>query len=284
MERKGIDISTWNGTKVNFDKLKDDGIEFVIIRAGYGTHVDNKDKQFEDSYSKAKASGVPVGAYWYSYAKSTEDAKLEAQTCLKVIKDKQFEYPIYFNFDDPSQFDLSKSTKSEIVTTFCSILSDAGYYTGLYSSLERFNNGFTYNKIKWYTLWLAQWEDEPTYKHAVGMWQYTSEGTLSSVSGKVNLNIAYQEFSSEIKSAGLNGYPKEESPTEESAPEVTFTIGDKVKVKEGANWASGQMIPNWVYNTPMYIRSTPSDGVCQISKLYIGAITGVIRTDDLIKE
>lgn len=376
MERKGIDISVWNGANVDFNKLKSDGIEFVIIRAGYGRLISQKDKQFENNYNKAKSAGMPIGAYWYSYAKTPDDAKLEAQTCLEVIKGKQFEYPIYFDFEDPSQTGLTKDVKSDIVVTFCEALEDAGYYVGLYANLNWFNNYLDYDKVKSYTLWLAQWSSKPTYKNPIGMWQYTSDGTTSGTPGRTDMNIAYQDFPAEIKSLGLNGYLKEtpETPTykpvtEEVVNEVikgtygngndrkkkliaegynydevqdavnkklnaktykpvtdqivnavingqygngnerkkkleaegyvysevqgavnkklsaspSFNIGDKVRLNVGARWATGQGVPNWVYNSTLYVRSTPSNGKCQVSTLTSGAITGVAYIKDLTR-
>lgn len=101
MELKGIDISTWQGPNLDFKKLKKSGVNFAIIRAGFGTG--NKDNQFENNYSKAKKAGMPVGAYWYSYALSAEGARAEAQSCISMLKGKQFEYPIYFDLEDPTQ-------------------------------------------------------------------------------------------------------------------------------------------------------------------------------------
>lgn len=67
MSAKGIDVSTWQGN-IDFSKVKAAGIDFVIIRAGYGREISQKDKYFEQNYKNAKAAGLNVGAYWYSYA------------------------------------------------------------------------------------------------------------------------------------------------------------------------------------------------------------------------
>ena len=82
---KGIDVSKWQGN-INFQKVKDSGISFVIIRAGYGNLTSQKDKCFEENYRKAKVAGFDVGAYWYSYAMSVDEAREEAKACLSVIK------------------------------------------------------------------------------------------------------------------------------------------------------------------------------------------------------
>lgn len=96
---KGIDVSTFQGN-IDFKKVKASGIDFVILRAGYGRETSQKDAKFEQNYKNAKAAGLKVGAYWYSYADSVEDAKKEAEACISVIKGKQFEYPIYFDLEE----------------------------------------------------------------------------------------------------------------------------------------------------------------------------------------
>jgi lysozyme len=82
------------------------GINFVIIRAGYGNG--NKDKWFDENYRKAKAAGLHIGAYWYSYATSADGAKQEAQSCAKVLSGKQLDYPVYFDIEEKSQLSAGR--------------------------------------------------------------------------------------------------------------------------------------------------------------------------------
>ena len=101
MERKGLDISSYQ-KGINFDEIKSK-VDFLILRAGFtgwggdGTNK-NKDSCFEDFYSKSKARGIPVGAYWYSCANTYEKGKAEAEYLYNnCLKGKQFEYPIYMD-------------------------------------------------------------------------------------------------------------------------------------------------------------------------------------------
>ena len=89
---RGIDVSVHNGN-VDWNRVKNSGIDFAILRAGYGKVVSQKDKKFEDNYAFAKAAGIPVGAYWYSYAKTVDEARQEAETCITILRGKKFEYP-----------------------------------------------------------------------------------------------------------------------------------------------------------------------------------------------
>ena len=167
---KGIDVSKWQGN-INFQKVKDSGISFVIIRAGYGNLTSQKDKCFEENYRKAKAAGFDVGAYWYSYAMSVDEAREEAKACLSVIKGKQFEYPVYFDLEEQKQFSKGRTFCDSIVNTFCGELEKNGYFAGLYisrSPLERFISESTAKK---YALWVAEYNSKCRYKGDYGMWQ-----------------------------------------------------------------------------------------------------------------
>ena len=130
---QGIDVSQWQGN-IDFSKVKAAGIKFVIIRAGYGKYISQKDPYFEQNYKRAKAAGLNVGVYWYSYANTAADARAEADVCLQVIKGKQFEYPIYFDLEERSQFNKGAAFCSSLVTAFCDTIEKAGYFAGLYIS------------------------------------------------------------------------------------------------------------------------------------------------------
>lgn len=111
-DMKGIDVSVHNGN-IDWQKVKSAGIDFAILRAGYGRLASQKDEKFEQNYAAAKAAGIPVGAYWYSYAMTPEEAELEADVFLSVIKGKQFEFPVYYDVEKKKQFDLPE--EAEIV-------------------------------------------------------------------------------------------------------------------------------------------------------------------------
>ena len=110
---QGLDLS-YCQPNVDFKAVKSQGYNFVILRAGYGRAINypnQYDPTFEKHYANAKAAGLNVGAYWYSYAISADDAKLEAQSFIKALKGKQFEYPVFFDMEEASQF--NKGKKSE---------------------------------------------------------------------------------------------------------------------------------------------------------------------------
>ena len=116
---KGIDVSKYQGN-IDWVKVKNSGVKFAIIRAGYGRETYQKDPFFETNYANAKAAGVPVGVYWYSYASSPSDAFTEADTCIKIISGKQYEWPIYYDIEDSKLLALGKSQVSQIARNICS--------------------------------------------------------------------------------------------------------------------------------------------------------------------
>lgn len=171
-DMKGIDVSVHNGN-IDWNKVKADGIDFAILRAGYGRLEKQKDEKFEQNYAGAKAAGIPIGAYWYSYAMTPEEAELEADVFLSVIKGKQFEMPVYFDLEEKKQFDLGKEKVSAIMRAFLDKVEKAGYFVGLYGSASSLTT-HTADDIKThYTIWLAHWVNQTNYSGAYGIWQYS---------------------------------------------------------------------------------------------------------------
>ena len=129
---KGIDVSSWQ-EEIDFKKVKKSGIKFVIIRAGFGTRTE-PDKYFERNYRGARDAGLHVGAYWYSYAESGAQALEEARACLRVIAGKKFDFPIFYDIEEQSQFARGIDFCSNLVRIFCTGLEDSVCFGGLYTS------------------------------------------------------------------------------------------------------------------------------------------------------
>lgn len=212
MTKIGIDVSYSQG-KVDWAKVKKSGVEFVILRAGYGREASQVDDTFEANYSGCKAVGLPVGVYWYSYAEDEEDAVKEAKACLEVIKGKQFEYPIYFDPERDFQFNNGKSFVSKISKAFIKTIEDKGYYGGLYTNANWIRNVIDSDLQENYTVWLAAYtgdiNDKPDYDGQYGMWQFSSKGNIEGIGPYVDLDLCYSDYPTKIKSKGLNGFPKD---------------------------------------------------------------------------
>ncbi len=218
MTVKGIDVSEFQGS-IDFEKAKKQ-IDFVIVRAGYGRLPSQKDKYFEENYKNARAAGLKVGAYWFSYADSPEDARREAKACMEVIKGKKFEYPVYFDIERKEQFDKGKEFCSDLVTAFCTELEKAGYFTGFYISRSPLQSFITPEVAKRYALWVAEYGDKLNYDGQYGMWQYTSSGEVDGISGRVDLDYCYVDYPERI--AGM----ADKEPSKPTETVYTVKAGD----------------------------------------------------------
>lgn len=188
-EIKCIDVSEWQGD-VDFEKVKAQGVSCVVLRAGFGRNSAQKDSMFEKNYTEAKKAGLNVGAYWYSYADSVEDANREAKACISVLGNKEFELPVFYDMEDNSQSDLGKETLTKMARTFMALLLTEGYRVGVYANANWFENYLDYKTLYGtYYIWLAQYNDVPEFE--CDMWQYTSSGKIDGISGNVDMNIIY---------------------------------------------------------------------------------------------
>lgn len=223
MVKYGIDVSEHQGS-VNWSKVSAD---FCIIRAGYGKDISQKDKCFENNYKGCKEKNIPCGTYWYSYAVSVDEARKEAEVCLEAIREKQFEYPVFFDIEEERQRSLGKSACSEIAETFLKAVENAGYFVGIYSSKDFLEEYISEDIRKRYTVWVAQYGTNKTdYSGSFGIWQKSGTGNVAGINGNVDLDECYTDYPSVIKSNGLNGFTKNEG-VEKEEKAVALTIDGK---------------------------------------------------------
>ncbi len=216
--KKGVDISSLNGD-VNIQKVKNAGYDFVMIRCGYGDDLAvQDDTRFESNVKKCEAAGVPWGAYLYSYALNTEDAKSEARHVIRLLKNKRPTLPVAFDIEDGDGYKQrhgmpSNATLRAICKTFLSEIKKAGYYPMLYSSLSWLNDRL-YDKslLNSYDVWVAQWNSTCDYKGEYGMWQYGGEqnfidGNSIPGVGVIDKDRCYKDYPTIIKNGGYNNWP-----------------------------------------------------------------------------
>lgn len=243
MNRKGIDISKWQAT-IDWKKVKSDGVEFAIIRSGWGKESPSqKDKCFEQNYSGCKANGIPCGSYHYSYADCVNDAVLEARFCLKNIAGKQFEYPIIFDIEDRTMLSLSTRTRTDICKAFCEEIEKNGYHAMIYCNVDWYRNKLFGDELaKRFDFWIAHWY---VAKPAIncGIWQKSETGRINGISGNVDLNEAFKDYPAIMKIKSLNGFKADHSSV--SQPSTTTTPAQPAyktyTVKKGDSlWAIAQ--------------------------------------------
>lgn len=121
---KCLDISTWQGY-VDFNKVKSAGYNYVILRAGFGREYSQKDNTFERNYANAKAAGIKVGVYWFSYSTSPSDAYREANACLYCLNGKRLDMPVYYDLEYQPAMSMSNSNYTQMALNFCSTIKKA---------------------------------------------------------------------------------------------------------------------------------------------------------------
>lgn len=191
MTLKGIDVSEWQGT-IDWRKVAKDGVQFAVIHAGYGRELSQKDKYFERNYAGARAAGIKVGAFWYSYADSVARAEQEARTCLKVLDGKHLDLPVFFDQEyEPGILKLSTKTRTDIVLKFLETIKAAGRPCGLYSSTDFITTKLQANWLTAYPLWIAEYGSKLHYTGKVWAWQYTDKGRVAGIKGHVDMDHGY---------------------------------------------------------------------------------------------
>ena len=192
MATDGIDVSYWQGT-IDWDKVKANGIEFAILRCGYGSS--GVDTSFERNVRECERVGIPWGAYYFCYARSEADARRELANCLRILGDKKPLYPVYYDLEDDATIgSQSDASILRIARLFADGIKNAGFWAGIYASVYWFQTRLT---DPWYDTqakWVAEYNDVNTYNKPYGIWQYTSTGIVNGINGYTDLNYGYVNY------------------------------------------------------------------------------------------
>ena len=216
----GIDVSKHQG-KINWEKVNNSGVDYAIIRCGYGQDQYNQDDEYWDINAKAcEQYGIPYGTYLYSYADTVEKAASEAKHVLRLVEGYDLSYPIYYDLEESSvRSKLNKSQIADIAETFCSIIEEAGYEAAIYSSKDWFENYLTDSRFDQWDRWVAQYNTQCTYRGEYTMWQCSSKGYVDGIDGYADLNIDF--------GAALN-YTEEPYLVEENGKIYCYSKGEKL--------------------------------------------------------
>lgn len=216
---KGIDVSSYQG-RIDWLKVKS-YIDFAIIRCGFGNDLRRQDDvYYERNASLCEKNNIPYGVYLYSYATNLDEARSEVEHTLRLIKGKRIEYPIFLDVESKRQLSLRKEELTEIVKYYCDEMEKNGYYVGIYASLNTFRSHLNSPVLDAYDKWVAEWNDEFTYKGSAGMWQHTSYEELAGIKGRVDGDIAFYDYPKIITNANLNHLNKNSK----------YKVGEKVFV------------------------------------------------------
>lgn len=191
---RGVDVSHWQG-EIDWKTAAANDVHFVMLGTRYQGNVD---PLFRQNAEDASAAGIALGAYIYSYATSVEMAEQEADFILELIRDYPISYPIAFDAENEASLgSLPKDEITEIVHAFCRRIRDAGYYPILYANDYWLTNKLDMEALAEYPVWVAAYERLPKCKNPV-MWQGTESGSIEGITGGVDIDLQFQDFSAKI--------------------------------------------------------------------------------------
>lgn len=196
----GIDVSKWQG-EIDWDKVKNDGIDFVIIRCGYRGSVTGslvEDPYFQQNIRGATAAGLQVGVYFFTQAVNEVEAVEEASMVVSLIRDYELTYPVFIDTEgaggDGRADSLSVEDRTAVCEAFCTTVKNAGFEAGVYASRNWYNKNLETTFLEDFVIWLAEYRSVPLYQGYYQMWQYTSKGSVNGISGNVDMNISYMGY------------------------------------------------------------------------------------------
>lgn len=200
---KGVDVSEHQGW-IDWEAVKADGIDFAIIRCGYGSDYESQDDDYwEYNVSECERLGIPYGVYLYSYAYNTSMAASEAQHALRLLEGRHPTLPVFYDMEDSSTLSyyadgsVNTALLGDMAEIFCEAMENAGYWAGVYANLNWFNNYLTDPRFENYMRWVAQYNNHVTGTDYAGyhvLWQCTSSGQVNGIQGNVDINFDYFGF------------------------------------------------------------------------------------------
>ena len=248
-EAFGVDVSQWNGD-IDWDKVKAAGVDYAIIRCGYGgDSASQDDPYFVQNVKGALAVGLDIGVYIYSYGWDAATGKSEAKHVLRTLEEAGLEpsdlaYPVYYDLEQQSastgkpcgiddsgkERPASNSALLSMTQAFAAVIEAAGYDVGVYANLNWWNNYLTSSTYNQWDRWVAQYNTQCDYRGECSMWQCMSDGKIDGISGYTDINFYYG-----------SGYGKLDSLAAENAdvlPDGVYTIAtsnDSSKVLDVAS-------------------------------------------------
>ena len=203
---KGIDVSCFN-MNVNYQRLKEQGYTFIIIRAGFGNDISQKDEMFERHIRGAKKAGLGIGIYYFCYAGNAAQAKKEAQICSQIISKYRADigYGVFYDYEEDSiryakqrGYTVNKQTVTDILVSFCEEIERNGFVAGVYGNTNEGRLYMDMNRIKKYMFWYAA-PGATTFAFDFDIWQYSFWLTSSAFSGEADGDKVYTTVFQKLK-------------------------------------------------------------------------------------
>lgn len=264
MAMKGIDVSEFQGS-IDWNKVKKEGVEFAILKLAniYDYDANYKDSRFDTNYKNAKAQGIKVGAYIYNYCNTVDTLKNGLEWAIKKLDGKKLDLPLYIDMEDKDIQGETKASLTEQCNEFAKYVKNKGFQAGVYANLNWLKNELNPNDFdKDISVWVAQYYKECQYEGDYDIWQYSSSGKVSGISGNCDMNYLYNEDI--IKESGSTENTDKKSVDELAQEVIDGKWGDgearKKKLEDaGYNY-------NAVQNRVNEMLAKPKKSVAEVSK------------------
>ena len=192
--KRGMDVSYWQGL-INWERVKADDIDFAILRCGYVKTLGRPqvDQQWKRNAQECERLGIPYGVYIYSYAKTVEAAKAEADHVINTLKGFSPTYPVYFDLEEKSLESTSnRMLLANMASAFCDKIAAAGYTPGIYANTNWWNNYLTDPVFDQWERWVAQYNSKCSYtRGSYRLWQCSASGKVDGIVGNVDLDLEF---------------------------------------------------------------------------------------------
>lgn len=197
--RKGVDVSKFQGD-INWKKVKNDGIEFAMIRVGFRGYETGKiveDEKFKDNIEGCNNNGIDAGVYFFTEAKNEAEGREEADFIIDLIKDYKINMPVVIDVEESANTSKSRTKnvtpeeRTKIIIAFCERIKEAGYEPMIYGNLKSHMRMTDIYQLEDYSKWFAYYRTPLRYPYKMSIWQYTATGSVDGIKGDVDLNIAF---------------------------------------------------------------------------------------------
>ncbi|MBP5230872.1 MAG: InlB B-repeat-containing protein, partial [Clostridia bacterium] len=242
----GVDVSS-HQKEIDWETAAASGVSFAIIRAGTSK---GEDDYFQQNYENAKAAGVLVGSYFYSYAVTEAELREDLEKFAELLSGKEWDYPVYLDLESSAQKALGQDVLTGFASLAVSYLDEKGYYAGVYSSESWFRSLIRTEDVGGIDrVWMAKWMESRTLTQnlsgSCALYQYSDQGYIDGIPKRVDLDVSYRDFHSLIRSLGKNGFSADPEP-----PPVTIPSSVQLKTLNGTDYyvggRSGETVSEWL--------------------------------------
>ena len=216
---KGIDVSQWQGS-IDWQAVKNDGIQFAFVRVGHGTHT--LDTYYQQNMANANAVGIQVGVYFYSTARTEAQAVEDAQFVIQSMKGYLVSYPVVIDLEDASQTNLSRQQITKIARAYCDEIRAAGYMPMVYCNENWYRNMIDASQLTDVEMWVARWGNTYSADIPRDIWQCCSTGRVAGINANVDIDFGYTDYSQIV--------------TPRTEPQAGYVMSGGIWVKDSVGW------------------------------------------------